>query len=68
MEQATLVLEAIVLPDGPVLENMAPDVKRVMSSGGCMVFYLWSCPVEWYLPSIKAALPTTPGLLLRDEV
>ena len=66
-DDGSLVLEAIVIPEGPVLENLVPEVKQILSSGACMTFYLWRCPMVWYMPSIRTVLPTTPGLLIRDQ-
>ena len=67
MEEARLVLEAIIVPEGPMFENLAPEAKNIFNSGATMTFYLWSCLVDWYGPLEKYNLPTRPGLCVRDS-
>ena len=65
--KSELVLEAIVMPEDQTFEGLAPDVRQKLERGGSRTFLLWSTRAEWYLPSAKIGLMTTPGISLKDE-
>ena len=62
-----LVLEALVLKGGPVLESLAPKVKSPLSSGAATTFFLFSTTAVWHGASSRCGLAITPGLFMGSE-
>ena len=62
----TLALEGLVVKGGPKLENLSPDVKRTLASGGCVTFSIWKTAAAWNIPRSRSGLPTTPGIFVTD--
>ena len=64
---AKLVLESIVVPEGPNLENLPLESQKYLNSAACKTFFLWFCPLEWYGQCAKTGLHTTPGISQPDD-
>ena len=63
---AYLMLEGLVIPEGPVLESFSAGKKSVINSGAATSFGLWEVDLKWNAPLQREQLVTTPGLYMTD--
>ena len=63
---AYMILEGLVIPEGPVLDSLPPGKKSIVNSGAATTFGLWETNVAWHAPLHKEHLITTPGLFISD--
>ena len=60
-------LEAIVAPEGPILEALPLAHIEIIKSVACRSLRLWETPGAWHDPSKATGLMTTPGIILLDK-
>ena len=61
-------MEALVLPEGTVMDQLKPAVREQLKRGSATTILLWEGEVEWYMPSPKEGLTTLPGLRVTDSI
>ena len=64
--KANLILEAIVVPEGPSLDSLPAAHRELIKSAACKSLFLCYIPVSWYGPSEVMGQLTTPGIILPD--
>ena len=49
------------------MDTLKPDARNVLTGGACKTFCLWSQEANWYAPSERSQLVTTPGIYVKES-
>ena len=64
---ATLYLEACILPGGAVWNPLTSEVRKILRRNSSYSIVLWSTELVWYSPDSKTGLITSPCLDMNGD-